>query len=491
MRRVLSGAVLVLVVAAPLAAGAQVPPLLDLQGFLRTVTGQPIHKKVALAVSIYPSETGGVAAWSEVQPALQVSQGRFSTVLGQEQALPAGLLEALPEAWVGLSVDGSSELPRQRLVSVPYALMARTSLELDCQGCIGTGELAPGAVGTSQLADGSVTASKLSGGAVYGDLLVDGTVTAGKVSFPWAAGTYPGGPAADVSCSGCVSGDEVALATLTGAHLGNGSVGSNQMADGAVTTAKIGDGAVGTAALAYGAVTADRIGEPCASGQVLKSNGAYWTCGPDLDTPYSAGQGISLVGSQFSLDMGTVDARFVNEGQVGAIANAMLKDEAVTADKMAAQSVTGFKLAEGAVWTGKLADGAVTGIKLGDQAITTAKIADGQVTLAKMAACGEGKVPLYSGGAWTCGDPDPKVGALTANLWCKVNAAGTALVCNVTPITPGPQVYSCPKSGATYCSGNTCIGQLSTSSTCTTCVDYDGCECSSQACTLLGRLISN
>lgn len=78
-----------------------------------------------------------------------------------------------------------------------------------------------------------------------------------------------------------------------------------------------------------------------ASGQVLKWDGSQWAPGTDNDTTYSAGAGLQLVDTTFSV-------------------------------------------ATGGIVTGMLADGAVTTAKLADGAVTTAKIADDNVTSAKL-----------------------------------------------------------------------------------------------------------
>ena len=61
--------------------------------------------------------------------------------------------------------------------------------------------------------------------------------------------------------------------------------------------------------------------------------------GIDDDTTYTAGAGLSLTGTQFALaasylDGSAYDARFVNEGQPDAVSTDMLQDDAVTAAKV-------------------------------------------------------------------------------------------------------------------------------------------------------------
>lgn len=47
-----------------------------------------------------------------------------------------------------------------------------------------------------------------------------------------------------------------------------------------------------------------RLPQDCASGQIAQWGGAGWTCGTDSDTQYTAGTGLTLSGSQFSVAPG-------------------------------------------------------------------------------------------------------------------------------------------------------------------------------------------
>jgi len=65
-----------------------------------------------------------------------------------------------------------------------------------------------------------------------------------------------------------------------------------------------------------------------------------------------------------------------------------IKDSNVTAAKLATDSVETLKIKDSNVTSDKIATGAVTVTKLGDSAVETAKIKDANVTLAKLAAAG-------------------------------------------------------------------------------------------------------
>jgi hypothetical protein len=124
-------------------------------------------------------------------------------------------------------------------------------------------------------------------------------------------------------------------------------------------------------------------GLTCASGQLAKWNGTAWACATDQDTTYTAGAGLDLSGSVFSLaDLG----------------------------------VTTGKLASVAVTTPKLADAAVTSPKLADAAVTSQKIADGTIGLADLGqnGCAANQVMKWSGTAWACAADANSGGTVTS-----------------------------------------------------------------------------
>lgn len=77
------------------------------------------------------------------------------------------------------------------------------------------------------------------------------------------------------------------------------------------------------------------------NGQVLKWNGAQWV--PSNERSYTAGSGLALSGSEFSLATGSVD-------------NTQIASEAVDASKLATDSVTSVKIQDGAVGNTKISD---------------------------------------------------------------------------------------------------------------------------------------
>lgn len=290
------------------------PLLVAHEGRLVTNAGGPVSDgKYGLIASLYASETAVDTLWSEGFVALSVKDGLFTMSLGgnPKNPLTTDLFYKNTELWEGVSVNGEPELPRQRVLSVPYAIAtseaqhaavadavskplgpdslaagaitadkvafnyagsnakggaATSASDLQCSGCVDSAELMDSAVTTAKIADTAVTTEKLA----------DGAVTLAKVNFNFAGSDKKGGAAAfansasTLDCTGCVTADLIGAGSVTAIKLADGAVVAGKIAanavisaaiaDGAVTGAKIGNSAVGSAQIADGAVTATKIG---------------------------------------------------------------------------------------------------------------------------------------------------------------------------------------------------------------------------------------
>lgn len=112
-------------------AAAQVPPLIRYQGTLVDTTNVPLEGTYNLTFRLYAASSGGAAIWTETQPAIPISRGVFSVLLGQTTPL------TLPfdrEYWLSTQVGIDAEMsPRQRLTSVPYAYRAEVADQVQDQ----------------------------------------------------------------------------------------------------------------------------------------------------------------------------------------------------------------------------------------------------------------------------------------------------------------------------------------------------------------------
>lgn len=167
-------------------ASAAVPPYLNLQGQLAN-TGGGVDGTYLLTVSIYKKAAGGTALYTEGHPDVDVQAGVFSLTVGETVALPEALLATAEELWVALKVEGEPELPRSRLASVAYALVAKhadvaaslegPAIDLACTGCVGATDLAPGVFapvafsGSYGDLDGVPKLALVATSGVYSDLL--------------------------------------------------------------------------------------------------------------------------------------------------------------------------------------------------------------------------------------------------------------------------------------------------------------------------------
>ena len=216
-------------------------------------------------------------------------------------------------------------------LSLPGAATAQVVVDIICDECVDTEDIASGAVTRDKIADGAVNFRKLALGAVTTGRIRDGAVTFRKIK-PGAVGT---GRLAD----GAVTGPKLADGVLTTPKIADGAVTEPKLADGAVTTPKLADGAVTTPKLADDSVTTGKI----ADGEVKTA---------DI----------------MNLGIMTED----------------LADMSVTTPKLADGAVTGVKIADDTITTGKIANGQVKTADIMNLGIMTEDLADMVVTFDKL-----------------------------------------------------------------------------------------------------------
>ncbi len=112
-------------------AFANVPERLEYQGYLTDAVGTPINcdscaTPYTFLFSIYDQQVGGALLWSEVHVDTDVIGGVFRVELGAQETIDAALLEG--NSWLEIQINTQDPLmPRQRIVSVPYALRANVA----------------------------------------------------------------------------------------------------------------------------------------------------------------------------------------------------------------------------------------------------------------------------------------------------------------------------------------------------------------------------
>lgn len=104
---------------------AEVPPSMTHQGRLLDDDGAPISGNIELSYTLYDSPTGGTILWQDELTATVSESGFYSVELGGSSNPINAMVLSDGEAWMGVAVDGGSELtPRITLSSVPFALIA-------------------------------------------------------------------------------------------------------------------------------------------------------------------------------------------------------------------------------------------------------------------------------------------------------------------------------------------------------------------------------
>ncbi len=109
---------------------AQVPQLINYQGYLADGDGNPVNGTRSIEFRMYNTASGGTAIWSETQ-SVTVLEGVFSVLLGSVTPLSYTLFDG-SDRFLALKVGSDSEMtPRTRLVSVGYAFRANQADSLD------------------------------------------------------------------------------------------------------------------------------------------------------------------------------------------------------------------------------------------------------------------------------------------------------------------------------------------------------------------------
>lgn len=107
-----------------------VPTGLTEQGRLLDSSGAPVNGDVQFSFALYADSSGTNLLWRETQT-LTLEDGFFSTELGTVTDLPSNAFDGQVR-YLGVTVEDDEEMrPLQALSSVPYALRAQSSENLD------------------------------------------------------------------------------------------------------------------------------------------------------------------------------------------------------------------------------------------------------------------------------------------------------------------------------------------------------------------------
>lgn len=146
-----------LLVLLPTLTAAQAPARLAYQGRLSRTSGAPTGGLLTVSFKIFASSTSTTELWGE-QQLVALTDGYYALSLGDATppgcsgtactGIPAAVFDGT-ERFLELSIGGDVLTPRQRMVSVPYALSAGTSTSLSGGTVSATSVNVGGATGTT------------------------------------------------------------------------------------------------------------------------------------------------------------------------------------------------------------------------------------------------------------------------------------------------------------------------------------------------------
>ncbi|MGE4069844.1 MAG: hypothetical protein AB7E72_01560 [Lysobacterales bacterium] len=125
-----------------------VPPLMNYQGHLTNATGQSLaNGQYTLTFNVYNVPNGGAAVWGPQVITADVIDGYFNVVLSTDSTGGDSITTAFTAQprYFSIRVDAGAEiLPRQQVLSAPYAVQAGHASQSDiAASVVGTGNIFP------------------------------------------------------------------------------------------------------------------------------------------------------------------------------------------------------------------------------------------------------------------------------------------------------------------------------------------------------------
>jgi hypothetical protein len=426
-------------------ASAQVPAMLPVQGFLTDTAGVPVEGSTMLTFALYDAETGGTMLYTEDQ-SLTLTAGRFSGAIGNAGTLDVSTFRDVNDVWVGITIEGGTELPRFELGTVPYAAYAEYAGEAstlaDIPGCT-SGQVLQWN-GTAW-----VCATVTMGGSVSAGtgLTLTGTTLSINPSETQArvSGTCPAGQSIRAIASDGTVTCEADDNTTYMAGLGLNLTGTTFAIDPTDVQARV----TGT----------------CAAGESIRAISATGTvtCEPDNNTTYAAGAGLTLTGTTFAVDPTMAQSRVTGTCPAGQSIRAIAANGTVTCEAdddttytagtgilISAGNAIGIRpdgvgapeISAGAVGATELAPGTVNEahLNLGSAGIVSSTT--DEVVFARFLTSGAtngitaGRIVIATGGSTGRGAGTPG-GAGTATVRC-----GATTVATISVSGPGTRAWT-------------------------------------------------
>jgi hypothetical protein len=102
---------------------AEVPSLINYQGLLTDINGNVVSGSKTVSISIHDAATDGAQLYAETIGSVAVQNGVYSFQFGAGPNFATALATG-SQHWLQVTLDGVAQTPRERLVSVPFALKA-------------------------------------------------------------------------------------------------------------------------------------------------------------------------------------------------------------------------------------------------------------------------------------------------------------------------------------------------------------------------------
>ncbi len=355
--------------AAPLQAGAQAPPYLPVQGVLYDGDGAPVDSDVVMTFSLYDTEIGGTALWSELQVIL-VEDGFFTAYLGESTVLDLSMFRDNTDLWLGVMVEGDSEMRRVYLGSTAFSGYAEYCGNVpahghdftDLTGSIDPSMLPSGLVTGAQACSGTAKVSGVdSSGAITcsADLDTDTTYTSG-VGLILSGNQFAVDTSAIQRRVTGTCGVDQAIAAVNG----DGTVTCRSVYTGDITGVTAGAGLTGGGTSGTVTVSADtaylqrRVTATCAAGSSIRAIGATGTVTCEIDdvgsggiTGVTAGSGLTGGGTSgtvtVSADTAYLQRRVTGTCGSNSAINAITSTGTVTCQTVYTGDITGVTAGTG------------------------------------------------------------------------------------------------------------------------------------------------
>jgi hypothetical protein len=232
-------ACLLLAIALSASHAQTVPLTMAYQGYITDLSGTPIADgSYSFIFTIYPSEFGGSAMWTETHPNVVVNKGLFSVILGRGNPPVSLNIPFDQQYFLGIRVGTDPELsPRVRLATSAYSFRSLTANGVR-DGSITDESVAPGAnIAANKLHSTVLTESDIVAGSGVTVNNIGGTLTiAATPGTVTLAGDVVGPAGANVIAANAVTADKIAPDVVSSINNVSNDAGNINLVAGANVT---------------------------------------------------------------------------------------------------------------------------------------------------------------------------------------------------------------------------------------------------------------